>query len=77
MTRFLWTGYNYTESEQFCGEPITQGLYVQASRERGNGWSGIYSNSAKIVHTSDGDVTCQPGDWIVRDDTGMHVEEIL
>lgn len=63
----LWTGYNYTESEVFMGEPLTDGQYETASPERGNGWThGAYSNSAKIIPTFEGEIRCQPGDWIIK-----------
>ncbi len=63
----LWTGYNYTESEVFMGEGLAKGHYEIASREAGNGWTdGAYSNSAKIIKTLEGDMRCQPGDWIIK-----------
>ena len=63
----LWTGYNYTESEIFLGEQLAHGHYEIASPERGNGWtSGSYANSAKIISTLEGDMRCQPGDWIIK-----------
>ena len=63
----LWTGYNYSESERFMDEPIAQGRYETAAPDRGNGWpDGAYSNSAKIIATLEGEMRCQPGDWIIR-----------
>ena len=62
----LGTGYNYTESEVFTGEPLAHGRYEQASREAGNGWDGAYSNSAKIIATLEGDMRCQPGDYLIK-----------
>ena len=63
----LWTGYNYTESEVFMGESLAGGLYEPASPERGNGWTtGPYSNSAKIIATLEGNMLCQPGDYIIK-----------
>ncbi len=63
----LWTGYNYTESEIFVGEQLARGHYEIASPDRGNGWThGAYANSAKIISTLEGDMRCQPGDWIIK-----------
>lgn len=62
-----WTGYNYTEAELFVGEPVTKGRYEQASPYRGNRWTdGAYSISAKIISTLEGEMRCQPGDWIIK-----------
>ena len=67
----LWTGYNYTESELFMGEPLANGRYEVASAEAGNGWGdSAYGNSAKIIPTLEGEMRCQPGDWIIRGITG-------
>jgi len=61
----LWTGYNYTESEVFMGE--AHGRYEIAAPDRGNGWTnGAYANSAKIIATLEGEMRCQPGDWIIK-----------
>jgi hypothetical protein len=63
----LWTGYNYTESEMFMEEGLSQGQYEPAAPDRGNGWlDGAYSNSAKLVTTLEGVMLCQPGDWIIK-----------
>lgn len=63
----LWTGYNYTQSEIFTGETLAHGKYETAAPERGNGWTdGAYSNSAKIISTLEGEMRCQPGDWIIK-----------
>jgi len=63
----LWTGYNHTQSEVFVGEELAQGVYEMATPECGNGWTaGSYSNSAKIIKTLEGNMRCQPGDWIIR-----------
>lgn len=61
-----WTGFNYTESELFCGEVLALGKYEPASKECGNGWTGAYGNSCKIIATLEGDRKCQPGDWIIK-----------
>lgn len=60
-----WTGYNYQESETFMEE--SEGRYEVAAPDRGNGWpEGPYSNSAKIITTLEGEMRCQPGDWIIK-----------
>jgi hypothetical protein len=53
-----WTGFNYTESEKFCGEELAKGIY------RGN--PGPYSVSTKVILTLEGAVNCSPGDWIIK-----------
>lgn len=62
MTKLLWTGYNYTESEVFVGEALGQGEYIPATP--GNGWPGVYGNAAKVVRTAQKTRVYQPGEWI-------------
>jgi len=63
-----WTGYNYTEAEVFMGQPLGTGRYEGAAQDRGNGWQieSPYSNSAMIITTLEGEMRCQPGDWIIK-----------
>lgn len=53
-----WTGFNYTDSEEFMGERLACGKY--------EGGPGPYSVSTKIIPTSEGDMRCSPGDWIIK-----------
>lgn len=59
-----WTGFNYTESEQFCGEELAKGKYEDAT---GPGcWPPPYETAVKLISTLEGTMKCQPGDWIVK-----------
>lgn len=53
-----WTGFNYTESEVFMGERLTEGKY--------EGGPGPYSVSTKIISTLEGEMRCAPADWIIK-----------
>lgn len=55
----LWTGFNFADSESFVGEPLGSGRYVHERH-----------HNVKIITTLEGDMRCQPGDWIIKGVTG-------
>jgi hypothetical protein len=53
-----WTGFNYTEVEQFMGEKTGEGIYA--------GPGGPYEVPIKVIVTLEGAMNCSPGDWIIK-----------
>jgi hypothetical protein len=51
-----WTGFNFTESEAFMGEPAGHGRYD----------SPPLGASKRLISTLEGEMAASPGDWIIK-----------